>query len=154
MFNEVLIVRPDYFKETGGIVTTDKNGKMNVFLQPIAGQIPNKAMVVAGSVAISSGICLPDGKIAGKLQMVLVNETAPDPEYGRQFSVTVLDSDVPATSILEYRSKLGAANVLDVNPKENATDEASDAKPSLNTTAVNTGKGPVAATPAAANGGK
>lgn len=135
MFNEVLIVRPDYFKEQGGIVTTDKNGKMNVFLQPIAGQIPNKAMVIAGSVAISSGICLPDGKIAGKLQMVLVNETAPDAEFGRQFSVTVLDSDVPATSILDYRARLGAANVLDVSPKENGAEQTSD-KPSLNTSAV------------------
>lgn len=112
MLNEVILVKPTYFKETGNKQTFDKNGKPNVFLQPIAGNIPNTSMVLAGSVAIGNGILNTDGSIAGRgLQLVLVNETETDETFGRQFSVTVLDHDVDPTTVLDYRTKLGAGNV-------------------------------------------
>lgn len=138
MLNEVILVKPTYFKETGNKQTFDKNTKPNVFLQPIAGNMPNRAMVIAGSVAIGNGILLSDGAIAGRgLQLVLVNETAADETFGRQFSVTVLDHDVDPTTVLDYRTKLGAGNVITIDvPK--AADGGGSNTPVVNTSKVST----------------
>ena len=59
--NELVLVKTNLFKKEG--MEADKNGMNNVFLEPIAGKMPNQAMVVAGTVAESNGL------VAGNLQL-------------------------------------------------------------------------------------
>lgn len=137
MLNELVLVKVSDFKKEGA--EADRHGVLNVYLQPIAGKIPNQAQVIAGTVAESNGL------ISGNLQLVLVNETAPDEEYGRQFSVTVLDGDIKGTEVLGYRKELGSALVLDTKGTaggeggeggESGAAEAKAAKPSIKTSAT------------------
>lgn len=122
--NELVLVKTNLFKKEG--MEADKNGMNNVFLEPIAGKMPNQAMVVAGTVAESNGL------VAGNLQLVLVNELAPSEQYGRQFSVTVLDGDIPGKDVIGYRKELGSAIVVDT---KGAIAEA-PAKPTANTSTI------------------
>jgi len=125
--NEVVLVKASDFNREGQ--QADKNGMQNVFLKPIAGKIPNQAQVVAGTVAVGNGI------VSGNLQLVLIDELEPHEEFGRQFSVTVLDADVAGDKVIGYRRDLGAAIVVktsetdaDENADENGTEQENKAK--------------------------
>jgi hypothetical protein len=61
----------------------DKHGEQPVLLDPLAGTVPFKC-TVAGTLANSAGW------IAGSVHCIVWSETAPDPQYGRQFNLTEL----------------------------------------------------------------
>lgn len=110
MYNELCVVKVEYFKATGGVQTFDKNTKPNVILVPVCGRIPNQAQVLSGSVAMSSGILDSDGAISAPLQLVHVTERPVDPTYGRQFSVGKIEN-FSTTQLLTYQKELGKGNV-------------------------------------------
>lgn len=101
--NELVVVKTSAYQ---GEKTHDKHGKANVWLKPIAGKLPNQTMVLAGTVAEKEEIGI------GQTLLVMVTEGTPDPEFGRQFSVTKLDT-VAGRDILGYRKELGEAIVID-----------------------------------------
>ena len=141
MLSEVVLVKPSYFKETGNKIVTDKNGKPTVILSPVAGKIPNTAMVIAGSVAESIGILNADGSIAGDLQLVLVNETEKSEQYGRQFSVLSLDKNVASDKVMGYIKDLGKGDLIPIStPVVNNSDNVKDGvTPTLGTSKVGNG---------------
>ena len=102
MLNEVVVVVVSAFQ---GEQKADRNGKVNVWLTPVAGKIPNQALVVAGSVAEKAGLEI------GKTLLVMVNEGVEDPQYGRQFNHTVLGTVAPM-EIIGLRRDLGAASII------------------------------------------
>lgn len=105
MLNEIVVAVVGKFSKPGS--EADKNGMENVYLTPIAGKMPNRAMVVAGTVAERAGLKI------GSTLMVLIGERAADPVYGRQFNHTVL-GEVKPQEILGLRKELGSALVIDV----------------------------------------
>ena len=106
MLNEIVVVKVSAFQREGSLA--DKNGMANVYLTALAGKIPNKALVVAGTVAERAGLEI------GKTCMVMITERDPDPQYGRQFNHTVI-GEVEPSQILGYIKELGKSVVLDVN---------------------------------------
>lgn len=131
MFNEIIAVVVSAFQKPGS--EADKNGLQNVYLTPIAGKIPNQAMVVSGTVAQKAGL------VVGSTLMVMVTERQSDPVYGRQFSHTVL-GEVKPTDILNLRKELGAAVVIDTTTNNANSAENAPAAPSLNTSGLPNGK--------------
>lgn len=128
MLNEIVVVVVSAFQKPGAIA--DKNGIANVFLTPVAGKLPNQAMVVAGTVAEKAGLNI------GSTLLVMITEKAPDETYGRQFGHTVLGPVAP-TDILGLRKELGTALVIDTtNGSEATDDEAEGATPNLNTASL------------------
>ena len=105
MLNEIVVVVVGKFSKPGS--EADKNGVENVYLTPVAGKMPNRAMVVAGTVAERAGLKI------GSTLMVLIGERAADPVYGRQFNHTVL-GEVKSPEILGLRKELGEALIIDV----------------------------------------
>lgn len=132
MLNEIIVVVVGAFAKAGSIA--DKNGIANVFLTPVCGKIPNKAMVVAGTVAEKAGLHI------GSTLLVMVTEKEPDETYGRQFGHTVLGAVAP-TEILGLRKELGAALVLDVTNGSEAGEDAGEEgnTPNLNTAGLGNG---------------
>lgn len=124
--NELVLVKTSLWN---GENKTDKNGALNLYLQPVAGKMPNKAMVVAGTVAASAGL------VENTLQLVMVTEREVSTEYGRQFGVTVLDQNVAGRDIIGLRKELGEAIVVDVTAFE-APKASAPAAPSLATSNV------------------
>jgi ribosomal protein S28E/S33 len=127
MLNELVVVKTSAFQ---GEKKADKNGMENIWLTPVAGKIPNQALVISGTVADKAGLQ------AGQTLLVMINETASDAVYGRQFSHTVL-GPVSVGDILPLRKELGAALVLDTKIE---TEPKEDEKPSMNTSNLNTNK--------------
>lgn len=126
MLNEIIVVAVSPFNKAGS--EADKNGLMNVYLTPIAGKIPNQAMVVSGTVAQKAGL------VVGTTLMVMISERASDPVYGRQFNHTVLGPVTPG-EILGLRKELGAAIVLDTT-SANANAPENVEVPVLNTSSL------------------
>lgn len=129
--NELIVVRADYFKETGNQQTFDTHGKPNIILIPICGKIPNQAMVLAGSVAINGGFLNTDGTFSNQLMLVNVVEKAADETYGRQFNVILLDPNVSPKDLVGLRRELGEGTVVDTKPA--ATAPAEGNTPALST---------------------
>lgn len=103
--NTIAIVNANAFRKDGR--GYDRNGKQNVFLTCIAGKMPNKCMVMSGTVAEQNGIEI------GKTYMVAFNEGKTDPQYGRQFSTTKL-GEVSVIDTLTAVDRLGEAVIVDV----------------------------------------
>jgi hypothetical protein len=103
--NTIAIVNANAFRKDGR--GYDRNGKQNIFLTCIAGKMPNKCMVMSGTVAEQNGIEI------GKTYMVAFNEGKTDPQYGRQFSTTKL-GEVSVIDTLTAVDRLGEAVVVDV----------------------------------------
>lgn len=106
----------------------DRNGNQNVFLSPLSGKIPNKCMVMAGTVAINNEIAI------GKTYVFKFSEKQPKEdgsdasvfeEYGRQFNTQKI-SEASVMDILQATST-GQADVInvsqDVEIKEEVTAE-------------------------------
>ena len=63
----------------------DVNGKQNLFLSPLNGEIPNKCMVIAGTIAENLNIS------SGNTYLFKFTEKSEKDEiYGRQFSTSVI----------------------------------------------------------------
>lgn len=106
MFNQIIVAVVGAFTKAGS--EADKNGLQNVYLKCIAGKVPNKALVVAGTVAQRAGMAI------GQTLLIMVDERESDPVYGRQFSHTVL-GEVKPQEILGLRKDLGEPTIVDVN---------------------------------------
>jgi len=104
--NGLVIVKVSEFQSTDTTKLFDKNGVRNVWLTPIAGKMPNSALVIAGTVAAKENLT------SGSTLLVSVAEREIDPEYGRQFGVTNLGA-VPFADIVDLTLKLGNAEVID-----------------------------------------
>ncbi len=123
MYNEITVVKVDYFKAKGNVQTFDTKGKPNVILVPVCGKIPNQAQVIAGSVAMNAGILLSDGSISSPLQMVHITEGKTDPTYGRQFNVSWL-SEVSARDLSTHQREMGKGLVETTSVAAVANDPA------------------------------
>ena len=84
----------------------DKNGKMPILLNVIAGQAPNKR-ILAGTLAERNGFEV------GKAYLVQATEVEPDVEYGRQFNFTAV-KEASLMEVVEAGKHLGPAALLDV----------------------------------------
>lgn len=146
MYNQRAIVRVEYFKAKGNVMTTDGKGLPNVILIPVCGKMPNQAQVLAGSIAIGNRILNEDGSISSNLQQVHITEGTPDPTYGRQFNVAWL-SNVDPMQLDHYEEKLGkgiveitkVSTVVTPNAGENVAAAENAAKgltPKLNTSSL------------------
>lgn len=134
MFNEVNVVVVSAFQ---GEKKTDTHGATNVWLTPVAGKIPNTAMVVAGTVAEKAGLEV------GKTLLVMVNEGAErevDGVMRRQFNHTVLGEVKPLEIIsLRKTTELGPATIVDTAPAVNAP--AANTIPTMATSNLGTAAG-------------
>jgi hypothetical protein len=130
IMNELVLVKVSLWN---GENKADKNGVSNVYLRPIAGKMPNRAMVLSGTIAESEGLT------PGIMALVQVTEREPNPEYGRQFGVSMLDGQISGKDIFLFTKELGKAVVVDVNAFDDADGKpAAPAVPSLNTIGLNT----------------
>lgn len=130
MFNEIVLVIVSKFTPKEGN-HFDKNGKQNVFLQPVAGKIPDTAMVLSGTVAEAAGIEI------GKTLLIMVNEKKPDPVYGRQFSHVKLH-ELDGSNILSSRKELGSPTVVNTGVSQDTGNVLvqNGATPNLNSSAL------------------
>ena len=95
----------------------DKNGKMPVILNLIAGKCPDKR-VLSGTIAENLG--LETGNTYG----MSVNEVEPDPEFGRRFNYTRLTSNLSMSEISAERKTLGTPQIINTSePVEVGADE-------------------------------
>jgi hypothetical protein len=115
MFNELVLVKVSAFRPKNG-KHADKNGMQNTYLSPIAGKIPNKAMVQAGTVAVDNGLTI------GETALLSVTEGKVSEQYGRQFNVTYLGKPT-LMEILTLRRELGNGFVVDVTDSETIAEE-------------------------------
>lgn len=130
MLNELIAVVVSAFQ---GEQKSDKNGKTNVWLTPVAGKIPSTAMVVAGTVAEQAGLAI------GKTLLVMVNEGEErevDGQKLRQFNHTVL-GEVKPMEILGLRKELGIADII--NTKVLPVNGEASETPNLSTSNLNNG---------------
>lgn len=92
--------------------TPDKNGKMPVIINVVAGRAPN-TRVLSGTVAERAGMQV------GKSYLVNSTEGEPDEEYGRRFTFDAT-KELDAMEIINAVDKLGTAQVIDVLETSNA----------------------------------
>ena len=88
----------------------DKNGKMPVILNVVAGQCPNKR-IVAGTIAERNGF------VVGKAYLFQATEGEPDAEHGRQFNFTAV-KEASLMEVVEAGKLLGPAALLDATTEE------------------------------------
>lgn len=92
--------------------TPDKNGKMPVILNVVAGTAPN-TRVLSGTVAERAGLHI------GKSYLINSTEGQPDAEYGRRFTFDAT-KEMDAMEIISAVDKLGSAKIVDVLEHTNA----------------------------------
>lgn len=85
--------------------TEDKNGKMPVILNVLAGKAPNR-IVLSGTVAENAGFAV------GNSYLAQCRETEADATYGRQFVWNVVQK-ASMTDIISARKDLGQPVVFD-----------------------------------------
>jgi hypothetical protein len=102
MFNSIVLVSVNEFSQ-GAL---DKNGKIPVILNVVAGKAPNRN-VISGTVAERAGFEV------GKSYLASVRETEAN-EYGRQFVWNKL-SEASVIDIIKGQKELGAAQIMNVN---------------------------------------
>lgn len=131
MFNEFVVVKVSAYK---GEKESDRHGVQNVWLTPLAGRIPNQAMVVAGTVASQE-----DNKLeVGKTCLIQVVERDEDPVYGRQFGITVIQ-EVSGMEAFNLSKELGKGGVVVTKEPANGPNtngilgKQNSATPTLNT---------------------
>jgi len=106
MFTEQSIVSVNAY--TGSLenpATADKNGKMPVILNIVAGKAPNR-IVLAGTVAENIGFEV------GHSYLASCRETEADEEYGRRFQWSKLSPSLAALDLIKASKELGAAVIL------------------------------------------
>lgn len=110
MFNEIILASVNAFNQ--GV--PDKNGRMPVILNIIAGKSPNR-LVLSGTLADSIGLSI------GKSYIMQVREVEPDPKYGRQFNHQVLSEVSSALDLVKTAKEIGAAQVINVGDASDDT---------------------------------
>ena len=100
-FEGLLMVSVNKFNQG----TEDKNGKMPVILNILAGKSPNR-IVLSGSVAENAGFEV------GNSYLAQCRETETDSTYGRQFVWNVVQK-ASMTDIINARKDLGQPVVFD-----------------------------------------
>lgn len=83
----------------------DKNGKMPVALQPIAGTSPRGLNILSGSVAENTGF------EAGKTYLILASERPADERHGRQFNYAKL-GEASLMETIAVKKELGDVKLL------------------------------------------
>lgn len=109
MFNEIILASVNSFNQG----TPDKNGKMPVILNVIAGKSPNR-LVLSGTVAESIGL------VVGKSFLMQVREVEADAQYGRQFNHQVLSEVTSALDLIKASKELGTAQVFSIDAEGDA----------------------------------
>lgn len=97
--------------------TADKNGEMPVILRVVAGKLPNRALVLSGTVAKRAGLRV------GQPALVQCTEGDTDEQYGRQFNVNKI-ADLSAFEIMQAEGHLGKPQVIDVDVTQKEEIEA------------------------------
>lgn len=97
----------------------DRNGKMPVIMTPFKGSVPNRAMVITGTVAERAGI------ETGNSYLVQFREIESN-EYGRQFRHTNLGKIDAIDLATRDFSALGEANIIDVSKSAEAKAQAEE----------------------------
>lgn len=83
MLQTVALCSVNEYKKEGK--ERDKNGKQNLFLSPLNGEIPNKCMIIAGTIAENLNIS------SGNTYLFKFTEKSEKDEiHGRQFSTSVI----------------------------------------------------------------
>lgn len=88
----------------------DKNGKMPVLLDVVAGQCPSKR-VISGTVAERNGMKL------GSAYLFSAKETESDDTHGRQFNFSAV-KEATLMEIVQSSQLLGPASIIDVVGEE------------------------------------
>lgn len=107
MFNQLVLVSVTPFS---GTTTADKNAKMPVMLQCIAGKMPNRN-VLTGTVAERAGFEV------GKSYLVQVREQGLDADFGLDFNFIKI-KEVTAIEAVEITKSLGQAQIITVPKPE------------------------------------
>lgn len=119
-FNSIFVATARPFNgSTDNPAEADKNGKMPVILNVVAGKAPN-ARVLSGTVAERAGFAI------GKSYLVSSTEGTPDPEYGRRFTFDAV-KELDAMEILAGADKLGEAHIVEVVESTTSTADAPNA---------------------------
>jgi len=112
MFNSMIVATISAFK---GTITPDKNGEGSIFIQCIAGKMPNRN-VRAGTVAKTSGLEI------GKTYLLDVREVGYDEVFGTDYTYSKVLELKSAIDIVDTCIKLGPPSVFEV-PKPDAAKE-------------------------------
>jgi len=123
--NSLFVASVGNFNKEGS--THDKNGHQNLWLSPLAGKIPNRAMILGGTIAVNQNV------IAGKSYLFSCTEGEVDEEFGRQFNVIKV-SDITPLEIMDSVGKLGKAVIVDVSATAETTEEVSEEAAALTET--------------------
>ena len=108
------VVRVNNFTGKNGEVTPDKNNNNPVYLTYISGSsIPQRARVLSGTIAKNLGLEV------GKSYLVDTQETGEDPEYGTQYSTTVVAEMAASDLIALFSSEVKQSVKQVVTEKEN-----------------------------------
>lgn len=131
MFNEIVLASVNPFNQG----TPDKNGKMPVILNIIAGKSPNR-LVLSGTVAESIGL------VIGKSFLMQIREVEADAQYGRQFNHQMLSEVTSALDLIKASKELGTAQVFSVDGADAQTEtsasttELTGSNPTVSTTST------------------
>lgn len=102
MFNEMIVVSVTPFS---GTTTPDKNGKMPVMLQCIAGRMPNRN-VLSGTVAERAGFEV------GRTYVAQVRQRGTDSVFGEDFTFLMVKELTTGKDIAETVEKIGPVDIM------------------------------------------
>lgn len=140
MLNHLVLIVVSAFAKAGK--EADKNGVANVFLTPVAGKIPNQAMVVAGTVAEKAGLTIGSKLLVQITERKGVALDSANPNsLTRQFNHTVI-GPVTTGEVITLRKELGEPFVIDTTATVENPTGAAGITPSLK---VSTSKVPTEA---------
>lgn len=108
MFNELIVVAVTPFSGTD---TPDKNGRMSVMLQCLAGTMPNRN-VLSGTVAERAGFEV------GKTYVAQVREDGYDVQFGTSFTFVKVQELTTGADTVESILKLGAPQIIIIDKPE------------------------------------
>lgn len=113
----VSAIRVNPFSGKNGEVSSDKNSKTPVYLNYIKGQLlPAKARVLSGTIAENLNLKV------GKSYLVSVQETEIHPEFGQQYSTSVI-SELEGKDLIDFfkeELKVTVKNTTKVEENVNA----------------------------------
>ncbi len=124
-FNNLILVKVTPFKGTS---TPDKNGKMPIMLQCVAGRMPNR-QVRSGTVAENAGFIL------GKTYLAQVRFNGTDLAYGEDYDFLPID-ELHGMDIISAQERLGPPEIVVIEKPEgfaNTYERKGDAIESLRT---------------------
>lgn len=131
MFNEKIV---GVITPFSGSTTSDKNGKLPVMIQVVAGKCVNR-QVLSGTVAERAGLEV------GKTYLIQVRATGEDIDFQTQFNFTKIVELTTGKDIVEASLLLGAPEILVIErSKDYSYDRKGDAVIGLSTLREQEGK--------------